>query len=374
MQHWRSKWLPASLDWGYRALRPWLFRKDAEAAHEQMLAVVSRIRQSPLLLKLLEATALPSPESLKTRIWGRTLPSPIGLAAGFDKDGRIYNPLFLLGFGFVEVGTVTPRPQPGNPKPRLFRLPEDEALINRLGFNNQGAEALQQRLTRQPRQGFLGINLGKNKETPLEHAVEDYERGLEALYFHADYLVLNISSPNTEQLRSLQHESELEKLLSRLVQSRNRQAESSGRKVPLLVKLAPDWEDYALVRSLEVIREQDVQGIVATNTTLARPVLQSRHAHETGGLSGRPLRTRATEVIRMIRQTVGLELPIIGVGGVFSGADAYEKIKAGANLVQIYSALIYQGPGLVNQLKLDLDRLLQRDGFRNVAEAVGVEC
>ena len=374
MENLRTNWLPASLDWSYRLLRPWFFRQEAETVHGQMLALISRMGQSSTLLKLLKVTAQPSPESLKTEIWGQTLANPIGLAAGFDKDGRIYNPLFALGFGFVEIGTITPRPQPGNPKPRLCRLPEDKALINRLGFNNHGAEALHQRLCQQPPQGVLGINLGKNKDTPLADAVEDYERGLETLYAHADYLVINISSPNTEQLRSLQQEPELEKLLSRLVQARNRQAESSGRKVPLLVKLAPDWEDFALVRSLEVIRKQDVQGIVATNTTLARPVLQSRHANETGGLSGYPLRARATEVIRMIRQTVGPELPIIGVGGVFSGADAYEKIRAGANLVQVYSALIYQGPGLVNSLKLDLDRFLRQDGFHNVAAAVGVDC
>ena len=374
MENLRTNWLPASLDWSYRLLRPWFFRQEAETVHGQMLALISRMGQSSTLLKLLKVTAQPSPESLKTEIWGQTLANPIGLAAGFDKDGRIYNPLFALGFGFVEIGTITPRPQPGNPKPRLFRLPEDKALINRLGFNNHGAEAVHQRLCQHPPQGVLGINLGKNKNTPLAQAVEDYERGLETLYNHADYLVINISSPNTEQLRSLQQEAELEKLLSRLVQARNRQAESSGRKVPMLVKLAPDWEDFALVQSLEVIRKQDVQGIVATNTTLARPALQSRHADETGGLSGCPLRARATEVIRMIRQTVGAELLIIGVGGVFSGADAYEKIRAGANLVQVYSALIYQGPGLVNHLKLELDRLLRRDGFCNAAAAVGVDC
>ena len=266
-----------------------------------------------------------------------------------------------MGFSFVEIGTVTPRPQPGNPKPRLFRLAEDEALINRLGFNNHGAEALSLRLTQHPPQGILGINLGKNKDTPLEHAVEDYERGLETLYAHADYLVINISSPNTEQLRSLQQETELEKLLSRLVKARNRQAETDTRKVPLLVKLAPDWEEDALERSLAVIREQDVQGLVATNTTLARPALQSRHAGETGGLSGKPLRRQATDVIRKIRHAVGPELSIIGVGGVFSGADAYEKLQAGASLVQVYSALIYQGPGLVNRLKLELERQLGQD-------------
>jgi len=361
MDNSRANGLPASLDWGYRAVRPWLFRKDPETAHEQMLALASRMGQSPTWLRLLEATARPNPKSLKTELWGRTFPNPIGLAAGFDKDGRIYNTLFALGFGFVEIGTVTPRPQPGNPKPRLFRLAEDEALINRLGFNNHGAEALSLRLTQHPPQGILGINLGKNKDTPLEHAVEDYERGLETLYAHADYLVINISSPNTEQLRSLQQETELEKLLSRLVKARNRQAETDTRKVPLLVKLAPDWEEDALERSLAVIREQDVQGLVATNTTLARPALQSRHAGETGGLSGKPLRRQATDVIRKIRHAVGPELSIIGVGGVFSGADAYEKLQAGASLVQVYSALIYQGPGLVNRLKLELERQLGQD-------------
>ncbi len=338
----------------YDALRPYVFQLDPEVAHERTFALVESLARVPGSLKVLQqGTPGPDPR-LMTRLWGHVLPSPIGIAAGFDKDARIYNALFALGFSAVEVGTVTPRPQPGNPKPRLFRLPEDEALINRFGFNNAGAAAMQQRLQQQAPQGLLGVNLGKNKDTPLAEAPEDYVRGLEAFHGLADYLVINISSPNTENLRSLQSEAALQELLDRCFSRRDQLAQLSGKATPLLVKLAPDWEAEALEQSLSVLQTFPLDGVVATNTTLDRAGLQSRHRDETGGLSGRPLQERSTAFIRHLRSVLPAEMPILGVGGVFTGADVHEKLQAGATLVQVYTSLIYRGPGLARMLQQEL--------------------
>ncbi len=349
----------------YAALRPSLFQLEAEDAHERTFSLVERVTRVPGSLSALKwGTPTPDPR-LMTRLWGHVLPSPLGIAAGFDKDARIYNALFSLGFSAVEVGTVTPRPQPGNPRPRLFRLPEDEALINRFGFNNAGAAAMRQRLERQAPQGLLGVNLGKNKDTPLPEAPEDYVQGLEAFHGLADYLVINISSPNTENLRSLQSDQALQTLLDRCFTRREQLASRHGRATPLLVKLAPDWEEAALEQSLHVLQQFPLDGVVATNTTLDRTGLQSRHQGETGGLSGRPLQTRSTEFIRHLRQVLPPEMPILGVGGVFTGQDVFDKLEAGATLVQVYTSLVYRGPGLARLLHQELQACLEAQARRS---------
>lgn len=312
-------------------------------------------------------------DALKTRVFGLNFDNPIGLAAGFDKDARVLPMWHALGFGFAEMGTLTLIPQPGNPVPRLFRLPVDEAVINRMGFNNEGAEAVRTRLLALLASGRwpafpVGINLGKGKATPLEKAAEDYEGLLDAFLDLGDYFVINVSSPNTPGLRELQEKPRLDELFARL-QKRN-QTRCQPQSRPLLVKVAPDLELSQLDDVLELCATHKLAGIIATNTTLSREGLQSR-IEEAGGLSGRPLRKRATEMIRHIHKATNGKLPIIGVGGIFSADDAYEKIRAGASLVQVYTGFIYEGPRMVNKLNEGLLGLLRRDGFKNVAEAVG---
>jgi dihydroorotate dehydrogenase len=320
--------------------------------------------------------AAPEDPILATRVWGHAFANPIGLAAGFDKDAEVVGPLFDLGFGFVEVGSITPRPQSGNPKPRIFRLPEDGAVINRLGFNSQGLDAAAARLAarRGPGAlpgalpGVLGINLGKNKESA--DAAADYAQGVRALAPYADYLVVNVSSPNTPGLRALQDRAELEALLARVEQALAETMPSDPP--PLLLKIAPDLTAADLEDIAAVALERQLGGIIATNTTVARPPgLKGGHRDEAGGLSGRPLFARSTEVLAEVYRLTGGRLPLIGLGGVSSGAEAYAKIRAGASLVQLYTALIYEGPGLVARLKAELAALLRRDGFSSVAEAVG---
>lgn len=307
--------------------------------------------------------------SLRVRLWGRLFPNPVGLAAGFDKNAEVADAMLAQGFGFVEVGSVTPRPQPGNPRPRMFRLCEDEAIINRMGFNNQGLEAVAARLAARPRHGLVGANLGKNKDT--EDAAADYEAGAARLAPLADYLVINVSSPNTPGLRALQGRAQLEALVGRTRAALDGAMPEPGRP-PLLLKIAPDLaaEDLADIAAVALAGALD--GLIVSNTTIARPEsLRSAHAGQTGGLSGAPLFAPSTEVLRtMYRLTAG-RLPIIGAGGIASGGQAYAKIRAGASLVQLYSALVYQGPALVTRIKRELIGLLKRDGFASVAEAVG---
>jgi dihydroorotate dehydrogenase len=271
------------------------------------------------------------------------------------------------------VGTVTPFPQPGNEIPRLFRLPEDHALINRLGFNNDGLESLIEKLQVRKSHGILGINLGKNKDTPLEHAGEDYLRGLSATHAWADYFCINISSPNTEDLRQLQEGDQLSRLLEQLCSQREMLDREAGKKTPLLIKLAPDWEEEALQKSIERIKTFPLDGVVATNTTLSREGLTSPLSRESGGLSGKPLLKSSNKVIKTLYREIGAQIPIIGVGGIFTAEDAYAKIKAGASAVQIYTGLIYQGPGLVRELKKGLVRLLRQDGLPNITAAIGLD-
>ncbi len=349
----------------YRFAGPLLRLLDPETAHNLTLQALVR--------GLGPRAAAPDDPVLASRVWGRDFANPFGIAAGFDKDARVIGPLFDLGFGLVEIGSITPRPQPGNPKPRIFRLPGDGAVINRLGFNSQGLEVAAARLAAwraAGQKGILGVNLGKNKDST--DAVADYAAGVRALARYADYLVINVSSPNTPGLRVLQGRAELETLLG-TVQPTLAEAVPSGAP-PLLLKIAPDLDEADLAEIAAVALERRLGGLIATNTTIARPPgLQDAHRDEHGGLSGRPLFQPSTRVLARLYDLTGGALPLIGVGGVASGADAYAKIRAGASLVQLYTGLIYQGPGLVNALKTELAALLQRDGFTSLVQAVGAD-
>jgi dihydroorotate dehydrogenase len=343
----------------YRIARPLLFALEAERAHA--LAVWA------LANGLAGRARTPDPPSLAVSAFGLDFPNPVGLAAGFDKDARAMAGALALGFGFVEAGTVTPLPQPGNPRPRLFRLKEDAAVINRLGFNGRGLDAFATRVRNRPR-GIVGANVGRNKETADE--VADFARGVETLAPLADYVTVNISSPNTPGLRELQRAEALAALLARLTAARAR----SGAKTPLLVKVAPDLDAGARRAVAETVLEAGIDGLIVGNTTLDRPAsLRSRHRAEAGGLSGRPLFARSTEVLADFYRLTEGRLPLIGCGGVSSGEDAYAKIRAGATLVQLYTALVFEGPGLVAAIKRDLAAALARDGFASVAGAVGAD-
>jgi dihydroorotate dehydrogenase len=347
----------------YPLIRPVLRRLPAEAAHE-------------LSLRALEIGAgrffagagahEPDPPILAQRLWGLDFANPVGLAAGYDKDARVPAAIGRLGFGFVEVGTVTPRPQPGNPKPRLFRLEEDQAIVNRMGFNSGGLGAVVGRLSRRTRSGIVGINLGKNLDSP--DAGADYAEGVRRAASLVDYLVINVSSPNTPGLRELQARAALEALLRRVISAR----EETGSRVPLLVKIAPDLSAEERREIAQVALETGIDGLIVSNTAIARPRgLSSRYAHESGGLSGRPLFAPSTALLADIYRFTEGRLPLIGVGGIASAADAYAKIRAGANLVQLYTALVFAGPALVTEIRSGLAALLRNDGFASIAEAVG---
>jgi len=386
--------MSSSADFVFRQLRPLLFSGDAETAHERMLSSVEMVSKIPGVIPFLRWQFRKESPVLHTKLFGKTVNNPIGLAAGFDKDGRIYPALFALGFGFVEIGTVTPLPQAGNLKPRIFRLLEDQALVNRLGFNNQGIQKLVEKLDLGTKKisteeadminqsseqhekfssGILGINIGKNGDTSLEKAREDYVSALSALHPFADYFTINISSPNTEGLRRLQEKQMLRELLESVCSRRDKLDQNHIRKTPLLVKLSPDLDDQGLQNCTGVIKEFPIQGVIATNTTLDRQQLKSSQKIEQGGLSGKPLKERSTEVVRTLFQELGNEVTIIGTGGIFNGTDAYQKIRAGAAAVQIYTALIYEGPGLVRRIKQELAELLERDGFNCVTDVIGID-
>jgi dihydroorotate dehydrogenase len=346
----------------FALLGPALRRLDPETAHDLTLWALRH--------GLAPRAAGGDDPILATRLWGISFANPLGLAAGFDKNARVVEPMLGLGLGFVEVGSVTPRPQPGNPKPRIFRLPEDAAVINRLGFNNAGLEAARDNLAAfrrtHPNSGPVGVNLGKNKDTA--DASSDYVLGAAALGPLADYLVINVSSPNTPGLRALQGRAALEELLGRVL------AALPDPAPPLLVKIAPDLteEDKADIAAVALFLK--VSGLIAANTTIARPEgLKSAAKGEAGGLSGRPLFDPSKAVLRDLYRLTEGKVPLIGVGGVSSGADAYRKIRAGASLVQLYTGLIYGGPGLVPRIKMELARLLREDGFDSVAAAVGAD-
>jgi dihydroorotate dehydrogenase len=305
---------------------------------------------------------------LATTLWGQNFPHPIGLAAGFDKNAEVPDAMLRWGFGFVEVGTVTPRPQAGTPRPRLFRLTRDGAVINRMGFNNEGLDAVARRLARRPRRGILGANIGKNRDSV--DALADYARGVTALAPLADYLVINVSSPNTPGLRDLQRRSEVAVLLQAVIEARG--ALGLDHPPPLLLKVAPDLAEREVEDLAEVAVDARLDGLIVSNTTILRPAsLVSANAPEPGGLSGRPLFEPSTRLLGEFYRLTRGKVPLIGVGGIASGADAYAKIRAGASLVQLYTALIYHGPALVGRIKRDLAALLRRDGFASVGDAVG---
>lgn len=333
----------------YSVFRSLLFRLEPEQAHHLTLALVRLAGRLPPVAAALRMwfRASPSPR----RVFGLDFTNPVGLAAGYDKDGLAWRGLACLGFGHIEIGTVTPRPQPGNPKPRLFRLTSDQALINRLGFPGQGADfvAVQMRGKR-PAGLVLGVNLGKNKDTPLDDAARDYLELLPIFAPLADYLAINVSSPNTVGLRRLQGREYLFGLLSQLAEARDEQAAILGRPVPLLVKLAPDLTPAELEDALDAVVQTRMDGVIAANTTIEREGLSSPLSQESGGLSGEPLRRRSTELVRQIHALAGDRLPVIGVGGVCDVASAREKLAAGAALVQIYTGLVYRGPGLIREI------------------------
>jgi dihydroorotate dehydrogenase len=308
--------------------------------------------------------------ALRINVLGREFANPVGLAAGFDKNAEVADAMLRLGFGFVETGTVTPRPQPGNPRPRVFRLPEDGAVINRLGFNNDGLDAVAARLAARPRTGIVAANIGRNRDS--DDAIADYVAGLRALHRSVDFLVVNVSSPNTPGLRALQARDTLDALLAALLAARAEVTLAQEIPVPLLVKIAPDLEPDERQAIAEVALSRSLDGLVIGNTTVGRRAgLKGRHRNQEGGLSGAPLFAPSTALLAEMYRLTGGRIALIGVGGIASGADAYAKIRAGASLVQLYTALIYQGPALVGRLKAELARCLARDGYESVADAVG---
>ncbi|MGQ0535832.1 MAG: quinone-dependent dihydroorotate dehydrogenase [Methanobacteriota archaeon] len=358
----------------YKALlRPFLFQMDPEAAHHRAVDALERVHRSPVLQGMARGFFPHRDPSLRTTVCGLEFENPVGLAAGFDKDARLVQALATLGFGFIEVGTLTPRAQTGNPGPRIFRVRESKALVNRLGFNNEGVDAARLRLAASmPMPLPVGINLGKNKDTPNERAVDDYRYGLEELYSYGSYFVVNVSSPNTPGLRSLQEPDALRPLLSSLLSEIERlAADTEQARKPLFVKVGPDLADDALVDLARLFVDVGVDGVIATNTTVSHAGLPGSAPSE-GGVSGAPLRERSTDVIRLLFRETGGRLPVIGVGGIFTAEDAWEKITAGASLVQVYTSLIYEGPGTPGRLCKGIARRLDDEGLNRLEDAVGI--
>ncbi len=326
----------------YPLLRPLLFNLDPETAHNLTLGTLRNLPAA--LIK----TALPAVPDDPRQVMGLTFPNPVGLAAGLDKNGECLDAWAAMGFGFIEVGTVTPRPQPGNPKPRMFRLPQARGIINRMGFNNDGVDALLRNVAESDFKGVLGLNIGKNFDTPIEKAADDYLIGLRKVYARASYITVNISSPNTKNLRALQGGSELDALLGALKAEQTRLADRHGKYTPFTVKIAPDLEDEQIAEMAALFRQHRVDAVIATNTTLSRIGVEALpNGNETGGLSGAPVKAGSDKVLKALAQALAGEVPLIGVGGILRGSDARDKIAAGAGLVQIYSGLIYRGPELV---------------------------
>jgi len=339
----------------YRMLRPALFSLDAETAHGLAVAALKTLP--------LGRTARIG-GVLQTRVAGIEFPNPVGLAAGFDKDGEVPDSLLHLGFGFVEVGSITPQPQPGNPRPRLFRLAADRAVINRMGFNNHGAESAVERLARRHgRPGVVGINIGANKDAT--DRVADYATMARLMAPLATYLTVNVSSPNTPGLRALQDEGALSALLDAVLEARGPEGP------PVFLKVAPDLEPADIAAISRIAIDKVLGGLIVSNTTIARPPLRSEHAGESGGLSGEPLRDLAQQRLREFRSETGGAMPLVGVGGIATAEDAWMRIRAGASLVQLYSAMVYEGPGIARKITRGLERLMQRDGYASIAEAVG---
>jgi dihydroorotate dehydrogenase len=330
----------------YQLARPLFFCLDPETAHE--LALPSFRWFQRIGLPGLPGGPIPG---TRVKAMGLEFPNPVGLAAGLDKNGAYIDALATFGFGFLEVGTVTPRPQPGNPRPRLFRIVEREAIVNRMGFNNVGVERLVENVRRARYRGILGINIGKNFDTPIERAADDYLACLEKVHPHASYVTVNISSPNTKDLRQLQQAHELGDLLGKLSKRRDQLARDARRRVPLAVKIAPDLDDEQITAIAQLVEANGIDAVIATNTTVSREGVKGLpHADEAGGLSGTPVRAMSTAVVRKVADALKGRIPVIGVGGIMSAADAREKIEAGASLVQVYTGLVYRGPGLVREV------------------------
>jgi len=349
----------------FTLMRPFIHLLPPETAHNLGLCALKR--------RLLPSAPLTHFPELETKAFGLSFANPIGLAAGFDKNAVAIDALLRQGFGFVEAGTVTPRPQAGNPEPRLFRLPEDKAVINRLGFNNQGLTAFVEHYKKRDQSlGIAGANIGRNKDTT--DAVTDYVLGLKALYPYADYITVNISSPNTQGLRALQQREALTKLLGTLQKTRQDCREAYSRYVPLLLKIAPDLETGEMEDIADVVQAHNIDGMIISNTTIQRPALTSKyHTQETGGLSGKPLFDLSTERLKQMYKLTSGTIPLIGVGGISNAADAYRKIRAGATLLQLYTALVYEGFSAVRTIERELVSLLKNDGFSSIEQAVGVD-
>ncbi|QQN74676.1 quinone-dependent dihydroorotate dehydrogenase [Croceicoccus sp. YJ47] len=348
----------------YPVVRPLIFRLDAERAHGVALRALKTMPSA-----LLASPPLPQ-ASLASEVAGLRFPNPVGMAAGFDKNGEVPDALLRCGFGFAELGSVTPRPQAGNPRPRMFRLAKDRAVINRLGFNNEGADAVAVRMRRRARidgarDGIVGINIGANKDSA--DRIDDYARMTRTMAPYASYLAVNISSPNTPGLRALQDEGALTELLDAVNEARG------AIRVPVFLKVAPDLEPADIDAIARIAADKGLGALMVSNTTVARPPLASRHADEAGGLSGAPLREMALMRLRDFRKATGGTIPLIGIGGIFTAEDAWERIRAGASLVQLYSAMVYEGPGIAAKITRRLPELMRRDGFSTIAEAVGSE-
>ena len=348
----------------YQILKPFLFTLDAETAHN-------------LAIKILQYNLLPKPRVkeypiLKNNLWDIDFNNPVGMAAGFDKNAQIFTSLFDFGFGFVECGTVTPKPQAGNPKPRIFRLEEDEAIINRLGFNNKGLDHFKNNIKNYKiKRQIVGINIGKNKDTV--QAIDDYLLLLEQLYELSSYITVNISSPNTENLRDLQHANQLQQFLSQIMLKKQQLLKNTGENRPLLLKIAPDLTKKQQQQIAEIALQQQIDGLIISNTTIGnREKLISKYKNQNGGLSGKVLFKDSTLILKNIYNLTEGKIPLIGVGGIAGAKDAYKKIKAGASLIQIYSAFIYQSFGLVESIKEQLAALIAKDGFENISQAIGV--
>ncbi|OXM84107.1 quinone-dependent dihydroorotate dehydrogenase [Paenibacillus rigui] len=354
--------------------KPVLFRMDPEKAHHLTIDGLHTVANLPGGRALLRGMySVPAYAELETSLCGLRFANPVGLAAGLDKNAKAVPGFSSIGFGFMEVGTVTPKPQAGNELPRLFRLPEDAALINRMGFNNVGIETMAEHLRQAGKRTIpVAVNIGKNKVTPNEQAEEDYRACIRGLYGYGDFFVVNISSPNTPDLRNLQHGDDLSRLLAAVQDEMKLQHQKHGGQAkPVLVKIAPDLEGDEITYMVRTIVDSGVSGIIASNTTISRAGLTNKHKGETGGLSGRPLTEKSTQLIHTIYSATEGKLPIIGSGGIFSAQDAYDKIRAGASLVEVYTALIYEGPGLIRRLNEGLRELLRKDGFKHISEAVG---
>ena len=335
-------------------IKPLFFLVQPERIHHIVFKTIKFFCKIPGVPALIKSIYTVNDKRLERKLFGLTFPNPVGLAAGFDKDAKLFDELGYYGFGFIEIGTLTPKAQPGNEKPRMFRLPEDEGLINRMGFNNGGAEAAAERLKKRKTTIIIGGNIGKNKVTPNEEAVKDYEKCFEALFDHVDYFVVNVSSPNTPGLRELQDKEPLTKLLLRV---KELNAQKANPK-PILLKIAPDLSNEQLDDIIVIVKDTKIDGVIATNTTIDRSKLKTDKAKVealgAGGLSGKPLTSRSLEVVKYLSQKSGKAFPIIGVGGIHTGKDAIEMLKAGADLVQIYTGFIYEGPGIVKRINKEI--------------------